>query len=194
MKLKPDYPITIYLAGSHIGPPPGTPGLDDLLAKKEISASNVRAVTADLIITNEAGTHILLVHRAPGKAQGDKWALVGGYVDLDETISSAIIREAQEEAGLQIAEVALWRVVDNPNRHNETGQNITFVFVGKVKDPVEPGETPVSDPDGGIDKAAWFPVDGLPPEGEWAFDHYDLTQIYLSDQATTPLSSIFISN
>ena len=57
-----------------------------------------------------------------------KWALPCGYIDWNESIHQALIREVWEELGLDISteESVLYHVNDNPN--NDDKQNITFHF------------------------------------------------------------------
>ena len=56
------------------------------------------------LIRNKEG-QLLLSHRIDPKfpAADDKWELVGGKIEFGETPEQAIIREAKEESGLDIA-------------------------------------------------------------------------------------------
>jgi len=57
-------------------------------------------VAVGTIITDERG-HIVLVRRAIEPGYG-KWVFPGGYVDRGEEVRAAAVREAREEAGLDI--------------------------------------------------------------------------------------------
>ena len=54
------------------------------------------------LVINDAG-ELLLVRRARDPGKG-KWGLPGGFVDRDETIEQALIREVHEETSLQVIE------------------------------------------------------------------------------------------
>ena len=56
-------------------------------------------VTVDIII--EAGDGIPLVKRGSPPLQGI-WAIPGGFIEDDETVEEAAVREAREETGLDI--------------------------------------------------------------------------------------------
>ena len=57
-------------------------------------------VAVGTIISNDAG-EIVLVRRAIEPGYG-KWVFPGGYVDRGELVLSAAVREAREEAGVEI--------------------------------------------------------------------------------------------
>lgn len=157
---------------------------DDLVVCRFPSSweGNLRHAVIDNIVLNPSRTHILLVWRGDKEIEGNKWALVGGYVDPDATVQSTVEAETGQETNQkQIGAVALFRVVDNPNRRNETAQNISFVFVSEVPDPPVYGEITVTDPDQGVTKARWFPLDALPAEEEMAFDHHRIVTQFLVD-------------
>jgi len=60
-----------------------------------------------LIVKN--GT-VLLQHRSPTSHNGDTWGLPGGARDSHETAISAALREAHEEAGVEIGMVQVLSV------------------------------------------------------------------------------------
>lgn len=156
---------------------------------------NTRHFVVDNIIVNEARTHILLVRRAAKEIEGGKWALPGGYVDPDETVAGAATKETEEEASVPaeaLGSIALFRIVDNPDRVGEAAQNISAVFVSVVPDNIVEShlaaQTP--DPDGGTDEARWWHrLDGLP---EMAFDHRQIIAEFTANPTTYPLE-IFMS-
>ncbi|OCA03883.1 NUDIX hydrolase N-terminal domain-containing protein [Akkermansia glycaniphila] len=61
----------------------------------------------------DAGNRILLVQE---KADG-LWALPGGWVDVNESIRSNLVKEVQEEAGMDVEPLRLIALHDR-NRHN----------------------------------------------------------------------------
>lgn len=61
---------------------------------------------------------VLLVQRAQNPGKGN-WAIPGGFVDQQERLSDAIIREVREETGLETEPISLIAVRDRPgNKHD----------------------------------------------------------------------------
>jgi len=58
-------------------------------------------VTVDAVVFSLSGekTQVLLVNRGRDPYKG-KWAVPGGFVEMDEELEDAIARELQEETGL----------------------------------------------------------------------------------------------
>lgn len=59
----------------------------------------------------------LLTSRPPGKVYEGYWEFPGGKLELGETVEQALRRELQEEIGITIGDVILWKVemVDYPH-------------------------------------------------------------------------------
>ena len=115
---------------------------------------------------------ILLVKRAPHLSNGNKYALIGGFLERDETTSEGALREIMEETGYKAKIVSLFRIIDNPNRRGEDRQNISFVYLVK---PLEK----VGTPDHEVKELKWFDLDKLPSPEEFAFDHLDNIKMYI---------------
>ncbi|HVJ49928.1 NUDIX hydrolase [Desulfitobacterium sp.] len=61
---------------------------------------------------------VLLVRRAQNPGKGN-WTIPGGFVDQRERIAEAIVRELQEETGLETEPVSLIALRDRPgNKHD----------------------------------------------------------------------------
>lgn len=71
-------------------------------------------IAVGTIITMSSG-RIVLVKRAIEPGYG-KWVFPGGYVDLGEEVTLAAIREAREEAGLEVRIDRLINVYSYPGR------------------------------------------------------------------------------
>ena len=126
------------------------------------------AVVDGIIVENNK---ILLVKRATHLSNPGKYALPGGFVNRDETVYQAIIREVLEETGYQSEVINLLSIIDNPNRAGEDRQNISFVFLLK---PIKK----ISSSDDEVSEVIWFDINKLPNQSEFAFDHYQIIGLY----------------
>jgi 8-oxo-dGTP diphosphatase len=102
---------------------------------------------------------ILLVRRGRPPFVG-AWALPGGFVEGDELVEEAVVRELKEETGLSARPVGLVGVYSGPGR-DPRGPTVTLAYRMSGR-----GGTPV----GGDDarSAEWVPVGKARP---LAFDH-----------------------
>ncbi len=137
------------------------------------SKVNLRHVTVDGIIIKDG--KVLLSKRGSynGKPilESGKWSLIGGFVDLNETVVQAFEREAMEETGCKITNIKLLQVIDKPGRRNEDRQNISFVFIADFESMIDVSTEEVVE-------LKWFPLDELPSIEEMAFDHGESLQSY----------------
>ena len=123
------------------------------------------AVTADIIVLKKSNNEqfVLLIERKHPPFEG-MWALPGGFLDMDETLEAAALRELQEETGITGVELRQFHTfskVDRDPRH----RTITTVFIGYTDDNISLAA--------GDDAARvqWFSMDKLPP---LAFDHAEV--------------------
>jgi len=143
---------------------------------------SLRHVVTDTLLFNKEN-EILLVKRAPHLLCGNMYGIVGGFVERDETITETVIREVKEETGYEVVDSFLFRIIDKPERPKEERQNISFVYVATA------GEK-IGKPDDESLHMKWFPLDKLPHESEFAFDHYEditLYKKYLQKKFPLPL-------
>ena len=119
-------------------------------------------VTADIAVLRlEAEPEILLVKRKDPPFK-DRWALPGGFMEMDETLEEAARRELEEETGFHTGEMIRFDTYDAPGR-DPRGRTITQVFITIWKP--ELGE-PVAGSDAA--ELQWYSLTGLPG---LAFDH-----------------------
>ena len=121
------------------------------------------AVTVDCVVFgfSGAGLELLLIERALEPFRG-KWALPGGFVDMDETLEAAARRELAEEAGLTSVYLEQLETFGDPGRDPRT-RVISVAWYALVRrDEHHPH------PDTDAARAEWHPADALPP---LAFDH-----------------------
>ena len=108
-----------------------------------------------------AEQQFLLTSRPPGKVYEGYWEFPGGKLEANETVAQALARELEEEIGLKIEDVQLWRqqLVDYPHalvRLNfckvtrwqgdlqmREGQNFAWQSLPVQVVPVLPGTIPV---------------------------------------------------
>jgi len=128
-------------------------------------------VTVDAVVfrKNGSGTEVLLIKRGRYPYEG-MWALPGGFVDMEETLEEAIIRELEEETGLKQVELQQLHAYSEIHR-DPRGRNISITFYG-IAGSID---TTVTSGDDASD-AQWFLVDQMP---ELAFDHIKVVQLAL---------------
>ena len=127
-------------------------------------------LTVDIFLLRLNHTHLelLLIQRKNEPFRG-KWALSGGFVEIDEPTESAAKREFSEETGLENIDLVKMDVFGDPGR-DPRGRTITIVYFGVI--PFE-----VSDVQKAGDDAAesqWFHLNNLP---ELAFDHDHIVEV-----------------
>ncbi|MBU2540486.1 MAG: NUDIX hydrolase [Candidatus Omnitrophica bacterium] len=83
--------------------------------------------TIDIIIKVKGG--IILIERSNPPFG---WALPGGFLDYGESLEEAAIREAKEETGLDIYDLAQFRAYSEPDR-DPRFHTVSNVFTAKAK-------------------------------------------------------------
>lgn len=132
-------------------------------------------VTADAAVFHEG--HVLMVQRQGHPGRG-LWALPGGFVEDDEPVREAAVRELGEETGLDVPRTALLAsqsaqaVFDAPLRSSR-GRTITHAF-GFVLPPGPRPATRAPEPGDQETRAlAWVPLSGLRREACFE-DHFTI--------------------
>ena len=135
----------------------------------------VQFLTCDAVVVQSG--HILIVKRRsePGKGL---WALPGGFVNPDERIVDATIRELREETKLKVPEPVLYgrikdtQVYDHPHR-SLRGRTVTHASLIELP----PGPLPKIKGTGSSDaeKARWVPLDVFSTMEDQLFeDHFHI--------------------
>jgi len=117
------------------------------------------AVTVDAILVSP-NKSVLLIERGREPYKG-KWALPGGFIDMDEELETACQRELEEETGLRVGELKQFRAYGGVNR-DPRHRTISVIFYAFTEEEL------VTRAGDDAAKAQWFPIDMLP---ELAFDH-----------------------
>lgn len=151
--------------------------------------------TADAVVIQSG--HILVVERGamPGKGL---WALPGGFINQNERIQDAAVRELIEETGICLAEgkrkneltktilagsIRAKEIFDHPAR-SERGRTITVAYLFRLDDtrplPSVAGQNVPDYESGGVKivetaKAMWLPIsEALEKTENWFEDHWSI--------------------
>lgn len=73
------------------------------------------------------------------RADSGKWGLIGGGLNIDETLDECLKREVFEETGLRIANAQRYRIYDDPSRIVEYPDGnilriITLCYIVRIND------------------------------------------------------------
>ena len=126
------------------------------------------AVSTDVVVVDRQHPNpkILLIQRLKDPF-ANQWALPGGFMEIDETLEQAAVRELEEETGLQIndmKQVGAFSQVDRDPR----GRIITVAFACEIT-----GDQQAVAADD-AKSVKWFELDSLPA---LAFDHQEIVEI-----------------
>ena len=131
------------------------------------------SVTVDVAIFKPSGEgfQILLIQRAQEPYKG-RFALPGGFVNMDESLKEAALRELFEETGLKNLQLSQIHTFGDPDR-DPRGRVISTCF-GCV---LETGDQIKIQPGDDAADAGWFGLNDLP---SLAFDHPIIVQAAIS--------------
>lgn len=126
-------------------------------------------VTVDAVIFTFQNNRakLLLVKRGDEPFKG-KWAIPGGFIEIDEELEDAAVRELREETALANVPLEQMRTFGRCGR-DPRGRQITVVFMGiaaKGQNKVKGGDDAA--------KAKWFDIENLPKD--MAFDHNEVAE------------------
>jgi NTP pyrophosphohydrolases containing a Zn-finger, probably nucleic-acid-binding len=105
---------------------------------------------AVLILVHDGAGRILLCHK-PG--WGDRYSILAGFVEPGESLEGCVAREAEEEVGLPVTEIAYRGSQPWPFPHQ-----VMIGFTARCPDP----SLPFALDEAELDDARWFTVDDLP--------------------------------
>jgi len=136
-------------------------------------------VTVDAVVFTFSGDRVkvLLINRGKEPFKG-KWALPGGFLDMDEELEDAVVRELEEETGLVGVKLEQMHTFGTVGR-DPRGRQISVVFMGiatKGQDTIRPGDDAA--------QAQWFDIEELPKD--MAFDHNEVVGFAVEKLLKTP--------
>ncbi len=124
-------------------------------------------VTVDVVAVapGKQGLELLLIRRGNDPFKG-KWALPGGFLDLDEELEESAVRELLEETGVEAKELrqigAFGKIGRDPR-----GRTINVAFLAVLDE----SHAPRAGDDAA--EARWFPADEPP---DMAFDQNEILE------------------
>ena len=175
-----------------------TPNRCVVVDGEEIWISRSITVLAILVVIQDGSAYVPLNKRGPDlPSEVGKWCLAGGYLDYDETIGGAVIREVWEELGLDLQELQsthkLLGSLDQPSlvfSEPRRSQNVTMHYPLMVF--LNPGcDLPPLNPQvgkGEVMEVGWFPLDEA-LEMNLAFSHQMILHRCLSNEFASMWSS-----
>lgn len=126
------------------------------------------------LILERDGQILLLKRKSTGWADG-MFSLISGHLDPNETLTTAMIREAKEEAGINIKEKDLEMVHVIHQRTNN--QYISFFFW-----PAHWTGEPTNIEAEKCEEMKWFPIDNIPsntvPFLKQVIEHYKAGTVF----------------
>ena len=133
---------------------------------------NSPSVTVDAVAARETenGLELLMIERGPDPAEWEgMWAFPGGFVDYGEDPEDAVLRELQEETGIEGQNPRVLHVLGAPGRDPRKHCVGLFYLVDADID---------TEPEGADDavSAAWVPIDELTKDTV-AADHLDIVDM-----------------
>lgn len=120
-------------------------------------------VTVDAIVVSKAnGGSVLLIERGNEPFKGCM-AMPGGFLELDEELESAALRELAEETGVVLSKLTQIETIGKVNR-DPRGRVITVVYYAIISDEIaaKAGDD--------ASRAAWIPLSEL-AQVRFAGDH-----------------------
>lgn len=126
------------------------------------------ALTVDALVFKKiSGSFSLLLIKRKYEPFKDCWAFPGGFVEENEKVEIAVIRELKEETGLVINEMDQIYTASAPGR-DPRGWTVSVIFMGIISSEnvdVKAGDDAA--------EAQWYPIDKLP---KLAFDHREIAE------------------
>lgn len=168
-----------------------TPNRCVIVDGEEIWVSRSVTVLAILVVVCNGNAYVPLNKRGPDlPSEVGKWCLAGGYLDYDETVGGAVMREVWEELGLDLQELqANHRLVgslDQPSlvfSEPRRSQNVTmhyplmlFLSTGVGLPPLAPKVSK-----GEVTDVGWFTLEKALTM-ELAFNHQAILHRCLSNE------------
>lgn len=137
-------------------------------------ARNIAALVMVLGYNKHGEPHVLANVRGPKTPDPEFrgcWCMPCGYLDYNETIKEAAVREVFEETGVKLNPKNLILFYINDIPEEDKRQNVTFRYRCTVKEPIEDIKlTDKNSEDEEVSSIKWIPVNKI-NNYKWAFNH-----------------------
>ena len=126
---------------------------------------NIKVTVDAIVFRKHNGAWQLLVVKRKYDPDKGMWAMPGGFVEDDEELEVAAMRELEEETGLKLTSMTQMHSFGKVGRDTR-GRNVSVAYVAILED----GGQEVKGADD-AEEACWINIDDLK---EMAFDHMDM--------------------
>ncbi len=130
---------------------------------------NIKVAADAIVLAGPANEREILVIKRRFPPYEGMWAIPGGFVEDDEDLEDAAIRELKEETGLRVAAMEQLYTFGKPGRDTR-GRTITVVYYALIDEP-----QPVKGADDAAE-AVWVPIKDITA---LAFDQMEMLQMVL---------------
>src|SRR5581483_12347374 len=89
------------------------------------------AVTVDVVILSQDPKPRVLLIRRKNEPFAGRWAIPGGFVDMDESLEAAAARELKEETGISARRLVQLHTFGDPGR-DPRGRTISVVYLAQL--------------------------------------------------------------
>ncbi len=131
------------------------------------------ALTVDCVIfgfDQSSQLKVLLIQRAHDPFK-DQWALPGGFVDMDEDLEHAALRELEEETGVKDVFIEQLYTFGRPGR-DPRGRVVSVAYYALVNLAEHPVRAATD-----ARMVKWFEIEDIP---QLAFDHDEIMQVAIN--------------
>ena len=134
-------------------------------------------VTVDAVVFQKnKNKHLILLIQRKNSPFQNQWALPGGFVEDEENLNTAVVRELFEETGIVYSNFKQLKTFGKLGREPR-GRTISVAFVGfSEANAIPKGADDAKD-------AKWFAIDKLP---KLAFDHDEIIGFAISHFLLSP--------
>lgn len=137
-------------------------------------ARNIAALVMVIGYNKKGKPHVLANKRGPKTPDPEFrgcWCMPCGYLDYNETIKEAAVREVFEETGVKLNPENLILFYINDIPEEDKRQNVTFRYRYTIKEAIEDIKlTNKNSEDEEVSSIKWIPVNEI-NNYKWAFNH-----------------------